>query len=91
MPEPSVLGVLASIIAALVVLAGWLVRLYVREARRQVAEANARADRFEQMAMRALGATEQILPVLERRARVAETVEDVVGHSMLTSPTEGDR
>ena len=91
MTEPSILGILGTIITALLALTGLLVRLYIVAARRQVEEANARAQRYETMLYHALGATDRLIPLVERQARLVDTVEDVVGHGGPTRPDEAAR
>lgn len=83
MIEPSVLGILGTIISVLLGIVGLLVRVYVKAAMRQVEEANARAQRYETMLYHSLGATDRLLPLVERQARLVDTVEDVVGHAAI--------
>lgn len=82
MIEPSVLGILGTIVATLLGIIVLLVRAYIGAAKRQVDEANARAQRYETMLYHSLGATDRLIPLVERQARLVDTVEDVVGHSM---------
>lgn len=82
MIQPSTLAILGTVITALLGIVGLLVRAYINAAARQVAEANARAQRYETMLYHSLGATDRLIPLVERQARLVDTVEDVVGHSM---------
>lgn len=93
MPEPSVVGILGAIILVLMATVAGFVRAVmagklVPGAR--YAEAVARADRYEIIAMKALGVNEQLIPLVERQAAVVQTVEDVVGHSMKPAVTDGE-
>ncbi len=87
MPEPTVVGILGSIIVVLLGILAMVMRSIIAGKLvpgARYAEMAARADRYETMLMQVLGANERLIPLVERQAQIVQTVEDVVGHSMST-------
>lgn len=93
MPEPTVVGILGSIIVVLLGILAMVMRSIIQGKLvpgARYAEMSARADRYETMLMQTLGANERLIPLVERQAQIVQTVEDVVGHSMRTE-SEGSQ
>jgi predicted O-methyltransferase YrrM len=81
MPEPTVLGILGTII---LMLTGALLAvgrmMYTGKLRpeSQYLEAVARAERYEDLLMQSLGVTEALVPMMEQQAQVVQTVGEAL-------------